>query len=124
MLYEVITDNRRSLLYLGNLADAIVRCTDSPAAAGKNFLVSDGRAVSTPDLCRALASALGRSARLFPFPVALLELAPPLRKLTRSFEVDDRAIRDELGWTAPFSFEEGTRATAKWYLREDRRSRS
>jgi len=110
-------DNRRSLIYVGNLADAIVRCVESPAAAGKTYLVSDGPAASTPDLCRALGVALGRPARLFRFPVPLLELAPPLRKLTRSLEVDDSAIRRELGWTPPYTFEEGVRATAQWYLK-------
>lgn len=115
--------NRRSLIYVGNLADAIVRSVESPAAAGKTYLVSDGPPVSTPELCRALGTALGRPARLFPFPVSLLELAPPMRKLTRSLEIDDSAIRRDLGWTPPYSFEEGIRATAEWYLREGRKSR-
>jgi len=113
-------ENHRSLIYVGNLADAIARCIESPAAAGKTYLVSDGPAVSTPDLCRALGVALGRPARLFRFPVALLELAPPLRKLTRSLEVDDSAIRRELGWTPPYTFAEGIRATAERYLKERR----
>jgi nucleoside-diphosphate-sugar epimerase len=112
--------NRRSLIYVGNLADAIVRCVDSPAAAGKAYLVSDETPVSTPELCKALGDALGRPARLFPFPAALLDLAPPLRKLTRSLELDDSAIRRELGWTSPYTFEQGIRATAEWYLRAAR----
>ena len=115
--------NRRSLIYVGNLADAIARCIEAPAAAGKTFLVSDGVPVSTPELCRALATALRRPARLLPFPVSALELVPSLRKLTRSFEVDDSAIRRELGWTPPYSFEEGIRATAEWYLKEGRSAR-
>ncbi len=113
-------ENRRSLVYVGNLADAIVGCVHSPAAAGKTYLVSDGTPVSTPNLCRALGEVLGRPARLFPFSVPLLEIAPPLRKLTRSLEVDDSAIRRELGWTPPYTFEEGIRATAEWYLRAAR----
>lgn len=111
-------ENRRSLIYVGNLADAIVRCVEAPQAAGRTYGVSDGAPVSTPELCRALGAVLGRPARLFPFPVALLELAPPLRKLTRSLEVDDRAIRAELGWQPPFSFETGIQATAQWHLRQ------
>ena len=107
--------NRRSLLYVANLADAIVRCVDAPEAAGRTYAVSDGAPVSTPELCRAIGAALGHPARLFPFPVALLELAPPLRKLTRSLEADDRAIRAELEWRPPFRFEEGLRATSEWY---------
>jgi nucleoside-diphosphate-sugar epimerase len=115
--------NRRSLIYVGNLADAVVRCIESPAAMGKTFLVSDGPARATPELCAALGNALGRPVRLFPFPPALLEFAPPLRKLTRSFEVDESAIRRELNWTPPYTFEEAIRATAEWYLREGGSSR-
>lgn len=110
--------NRRSLIYVGNLADAIARCAESPAAAGRRYCVSDGAAVSTPDLCRAIGAALGRPARLFAFPPALLELAPPFRKLTRSLEVDDSAIRRELEWRAPFTFEEGIEKTGEWYSQQ------
>lgn len=106
--------NRRSLVYVGNLADAVVRCVESPGAAGRTYLVADGRAGSTPELCRALGEALGRRARMFAFPPALLELAPPLKKLTRSLEVDDRAIRRELGWAPPVAFGEAIGRTAAW----------
>ena len=99
--------NRRSLVYVGNLVDAIMRCLD----ADGTFLVSDGEAISTPQLCRELGEALGRPARLFPFPPALLP-----RKLAGSLEVDDSAIRRALGWQPPFTREAGLRATADWYL--------
>jgi len=106
--------NRRSLLYVGNLADAILRCVEGPVAH-KTYAVSDGAPVSTPQLCRALGRALGRPARLWPFPPALLRLAPGAARLAESLEVDDRAIREELGWRAPFTFEQGLRLTAEWY---------
>ena len=107
-------ENRRSLIYVGNLADAIVRCVDTPGAAGRTYPVSEGAPLSTPALCRAIGAALGSPARLFPFPVPLLELAPPLKKLTRSLEVDDRAIRAELGWLPPCTLEQGLLETARW----------
>jgi len=106
--------NRRSLVYVGNLVDAILRCLEA-SRVGRIYAVSDGAPVSTPELCRALGRALGRPARLFPFPPVLLRLAPGFARLTESLEVDDRAIRDELGWRAPFSFEQGLQATAQWY---------
>jgi nucleoside-diphosphate-sugar epimerase len=99
-------ENRRSLIYVANLVDAIVRCLDVPGT----FLVSDGGAVSTPQLCREIGEALGRPARLFPFPPALLP-----RKLAGSLELDDSAIR-ALGWRPPFTRQEGLKATADWYL--------
>lgn len=107
--------NRRSLAYVGNLADAIVRCVESPQAAGRSYLVAGGSPVSTPELCRALGDALGRPARLFPFPPALLELASPLKRLTRSLELNDSAIRSELNWTPPFAFDQAIRLTAEWF---------
>jgi nucleoside-diphosphate-sugar epimerase len=106
--------NRRSLLYVGNLVDAIRRCLEG-GVVQKVYAVSDGAPVSTPELCRALGRALGRPARLWPFPPALLALAPGLRRLTDSLEVDDQAIHEELGWRPPFTLEEGLRLTAQWY---------
>jgi nucleoside-diphosphate-sugar epimerase len=104
-------ENRRSLVYVGNLCDAIAACVESFAAVGKTFYVSDGTAMSTPELCRAIGRALGKPARLFRFPPGLL----PIGKLTESLEVDDRELRRELGWRPPFSVEEGLRATVEWY---------
>jgi nucleoside-diphosphate-sugar epimerase len=99
--------NRRSLVYVGNLADAIARCLNVPGT----FLVSDGEAIATAQLCRDLGVALGRPARLFAFPPALLP-----RKLAGSLEVDDSAIRRTLGWKPPYSRHIGLKATADWYL--------
>jgi nucleoside-diphosphate-sugar epimerase len=106
--------NRRSLVYVGNLVDAILRCLSGPAA-GRAYAVSDGAPVSTPELCRAIARALGRRARLFPFPPALLRLAPGAARLVESLEADDAALRAELGWRPPFTFDQGLRLTAEWY---------
>jgi nucleoside-diphosphate-sugar epimerase len=66
--------------------------------------------VSTPDLVRAMAVALGRPARLFPFPAALLD-----RRLAASFEVSGARLRAELGWQPACDLAEGLRATAAWY---------
>jgi nucleoside-diphosphate-sugar epimerase len=108
-------ENRRSLVYVGNLCDAIARCLEAEAPDGRTFFVTDGAPVSTPQLCRAIGAALGWPARLFSFPPPLLELIPSLKRLTRSLEVDDSAIRRELDWRPPCSFEQGLRATAEWY---------
>jgi len=109
-------NNRRSVVYVGNLVDAVVRCLEAPQAAGKTLGVTDGTPVSVPELCRRIGRALGRPARLFAFPPALLELAPPLRSLARSLVVDDSALRGDLGWRPPYTMEEGLRETARWYL--------
>jgi nucleoside-diphosphate-sugar epimerase len=108
-------ENRRSLVYVGNLVDAIVRCIELPQAAGRTYVVSDAAPISTVALCRAIADALSRPARLFALPSAVLELIPQLRPLCRDLELSNARLRDELGWAPPFSFEESLAATARWY---------
>lgn len=110
--------NRRSLLYLGNFVDAIRLCVEHPAAAGQTFLLDDGQAVSTPELIRAVACAMGRPARLLAVPVgvlafmgALLGKRAAVARLTGSLHVDSSAIRSRLGWAPPYSMEAGLAAT-------------
>ena len=117
--------NRRSMLYVGNLADAIARCLDAPAAGGQTYLLSDGEDVSTPELIERIALHLGRSVRLWPMPVGLLRgmarllgKGPMIERLTGSLVVDSQKIRRQLAWTPPFSLDEGLQATAQWYLAE------
>jgi len=58
-----------------------------------------------------------REARPFPFPPSLLKAAErlpglgALRKLTSSLYVDSEPLRRDLGWTPPFTMEEGLRRT-------------
>jgi len=114
--------NRRSLVYVGNLVDALVACAANPSAAGHTYLVSDGEDVSTPDLIRSTAKALGVSVRLLPLPNSLMRLAGKLtgksgavNRLLGSLTVDSSAIRRELGWKPPYSMEEGLIETATWF---------
>ncbi len=106
--------NRRSLVFVDNLVDAIVRALEHPAAAGRTYVVSDGEDVSTPELIARIAAALGRPPRLFAFPPALLRFAGTLLgrgdeigRLLDDMAVDGSRIRRELGWTPPFSVDEG-----------------
>lgn len=114
--------NQRSLVYVGNLVDALVTCATHPAAAGQTYLVSDGEDVSTPGLLRHLGTALGRPARLFMCPPNLLEFAGRLTgrrdqvdRLLGSLRVDSGRIRHELGWHPPFTLQQGLQRTAAWY---------
>ncbi len=114
--------NARSLIYLGNFVDALLRCATHPAAAGKTYLVSDGKDISTPELLRQLGAAMGHQARLLPFPPAFLMLAGRLlgrsgqiNRLLGSLQIDSSKIRDELEWQPPYTPQEGLQATAAWY---------
>ena len=103
-------DNRRSLVYIGNLLSAIDACLSHPGAAGKIFFVADARAVSTPELVRAIAAALGRPARMFRAPPPLLP-----RSVRGSLELDTTRIRSALGWRPTVELAEGIAATCRWF---------
>lgn len=114
--------NRRSLVYLGNLVDAISTCVKHPRAAGQTFLVSDGDDVSTPELIRRMAQALESQARLLPFSPTLMRLAgrvcgkmAAVDRLVGSLTVDSGKICRELSWHPPYTVAEGLKTTAEWY---------
>lgn len=115
-------ENRRSLIYVGNLTDAILACLDNAAAAGRTYLVADDRHPSTPELISAIAAELGVAPNLWRCPLRLLRAAAALlgkkgeaQRLTQSLWADTSRIRQELGWTPPYSLCEGIAATVKWY---------
>ena len=114
--------NRRSLLYVGNLVDALITCAMHPKAAGQTYLVSDGEDISTPELLQNLAAALTVPAHLFPCPIPLLRVAGKLtgkseqiERLLGSLQVDSDKIRRDLNWQPPYSLQQGLQATADWY---------
>jgi nucleoside-diphosphate-sugar epimerase len=114
--------NRRSLIYLDNLVDLVETALAHPAARDGTFLLRDEREPSTPELIRLIAAALGKPARLFRCPPALLRFAFAAlggagfaERLLGSLSVDDGETRQRLGWRPRVPLEEGIAATCRWY---------
>ena len=114
--------NRRSLVSVWTLCDLLVRLLDHPAAVSNTWLVSDGEDVSTPELVRRIAHAMGRRARLLSVPPAALRLAGGLlgkgaevRRLCGSLTVDIGPTCEGLGWSPPLSMDEALARTVSWY---------
>jgi len=117
--------NWRSLIYLGNLTDAIALCCTDSRAAGEMYLVSDGEDVSTPELIRRIAAAFGIPARLIPFPPALMSFAAAVLgkraaadRLLGSLTVNSSKIGRDLSWHPPFTMQQGLADTAQWFLKK------
>ena len=112
--------NQRSLVGLGNLVDLIMTCLEHPGAANQTFLVSDGEDVSTTELLRRTGEAMGSPARLVPVPAGMLKLAAAMvgkrdmaQRLCGSLRVDIGKTRRLLGWSPPFTLDEGLRKAVK-----------
>ncbi|MNJ18000.1 GDP-6-deoxy-D-mannose reductase [compost metagenome] len=123
-----LIDNRRSLVALDNLVDLVVTCMNHPAAAGQTFLVSDGEDLSTTQLLRRMARALGKPARLLPIPAWVLKVGAAMlgkrslsQRLCGSLQVDIIKTRALLGWTPPVTVDEALSSVARQYQENKKR---
>jgi nucleoside-diphosphate-sugar epimerase len=111
-------DNRRSMLYVGNLAAAVRSVLERERPGSRVYFVTDLRDLALPELLRLIAASLGRPARLLPVPVRLLRLLLPSAeagRLVGSLAVNPSALVREAGYRPPFTVDEGLRATAEWF---------
>jgi UDP-glucose 4-epimerase len=109
-------DNRRSLLGAGNFVSALEALLAGPAPAPRTvatYFVADGQTVSTPELVRAIATALGVRARLMPVPLVALRLAgaclgkaEAIDRLCGSLVIDGSAFCAAFTWQPPRSMAE------------------
>ncbi len=111
-------NNRRSMVYLGNLVDFIICCATHPAAPNQVFLVSDRHDLSLAELIGGIRSAMGRKPVLLPVPVGLFRLAGRLtgkqgvvERLVGDLQVDTSKAHELLGWQPPYTVEQGLAAT-------------
>lgn len=104
-------DNARSLIYRDNLADAVAHAL---TCRPDTYHPRDAEDLSTPELVRRLAAAMGRPARLLPVPVPLLKAGgvltrryPEIERLVHSLTVDGEMD----GWRPPVAVDDGLAAT-------------
>jgi len=116
-------DNRRSVISSFNLVDFLCRSAEHDLIGAETLLATDGQDVSTPQLIRFLAAALGRKARLLPVPAGLLRAAASLAgrsdeigRLTNSLTLDISGSSRRLSWNPPLSLQEGIQRTVAAYL--------
>jgi nucleoside-diphosphate-sugar epimerase len=114
--------NQRSLVYLGNLVDALARCVHDPRAAGRTYMVRDSEDLSTPELVRRLAVAMGSRVCLWSCPTSFLywmgQVAGKreiIDRLVGSLQVNSSKIQTELDWDPPFTVDAGLAETAAWF---------
>lgn len=117
-----MVNNRRSLLYVGNLVDALQHIIPSEATYGKHLNIADTAPLSSPALIRHIANALDRSPRLLPIPSLCMKLGARLidkpmlyHKLCGNLEMETQTTQQLLNWQPPFSTQDGLRETVRWF---------
>jgi nucleoside-diphosphate-sugar epimerase len=122
----------RSMVFLGNLVDALIHLAKPSSASGRVWFVSDPQELSMTQFLRALRHHLGRRAPVLSLPLqpqprvrqalrGLPRLGPIVLRLTDSLQIDDSALKAS-GWTSPTSTDAALTLTAHWYLDQCKRS--
>ncbi len=97
------TGNRRSLVHVDDVVQALLLAAVHPVAAGQTCFVTDGQPYSGGELYRLIRQALGRPAPRWTVPASVLwsaaHLADGVRGLTGRRDRRARAMLDKLlGW--------------------------
>lgn len=107
-------DNKRSLVFVGNLVSLIELAKDHPNADGEIFLVSDGMDISTTRLIEIIYAGSGGKAKMFKIPQIIWKLFLNLigkgviyTRLFENLQVDISLTQKKLGWCPKFSVEHG-----------------
>ena len=115
--------NARSLVAIDNLVDMMATCVAHPSAANRTFFVSDGEDLSTTELLRRIAAALGRPPRLVRVPQRVVEGLLRLAgkgeladRICGFLQVDISATEHVLGWRPRMSVNDALARTAEYYL--------
>jgi UDP-glucose 4-epimerase len=133
--------NRRTLLFSRNAADATLALLRTPALGREVFFVGEREALSTETLIREIGRALNRPPRLFHLPRGILTalakvgdgvdslLAFPLTsktldRLTGSQECSTTKLEFVTGYRPRWSTEQGLAFTAEWFDRACRQPKS
>lgn len=123
--------NRRSLVSVDNLADAICSAVNAgDDAASGNFAVSENIAVSLEQIASLLRAGMGRSGKLLPVPPKLLEIAlkavgrtSMATSLLGDLVVNSQRFQESYGWSPAVETPEGIRRAASLFIDGGSRTR-
>lgn len=109
---EVFGDGaqRRTLIYVDDAVEALLRAAASESARGRVYLAAGDAAISVADIAREVARLIGGTVRFREWPQnrAAIEVGDAA--------VSNRRIREELGAVFPTSLPEGLARTRDYFL--------
>lgn len=122
--------NRRTMISVANLADAIVQCLVQarPGDSG-TYAVADAETLSLSEILRLLRQGMGKSSRLLPVPSVLLRSLLSVAgqskiadSLFGDLEIDCRRFNDAFSWRQPQRAERAILESAASFIDRNRRS--
>lgn len=121
--------NKRSLLSIDNLSDAVKFCIERQETLNRTFVVSDPEPIELAEMIATLREAAGRSRLLIPFPPSIIKILllalgkeDLWNRLGRSL-VASSAELQALGWSPAIETKAGLRKMMETLIRSSSASR-
>ena len=127
--------NKHHLIYIDDLIDGFFLCIESSRANGEAFIFTGRDILTTTDMVRVIAEALGEEPPKFHAPflpflwtaivmetvLRPLGIQPPLHRrrldfFKKNLFFSQDKTRELLGFHPKYTFAEGARQTAEWYI--------
>ena len=119
--------NKRSLIYIDNITDAIFHTLSLPVVANEIFIVSDKESYSVKEIIEIMMQEkFGKKAINFYIPIVIFEVLSKFfgiyhmwRKFSTELVVDSNKLTTKLHWQPPFTALEGIKKTTAGYNLDD-----
>ena len=120
-------DNRRSMIFVDNLADFLLLTCTHPNAANEIFLISDDDDVSTSRLLKLIAQKTPTKSCLIPVPqpllcsmLSLVGLDTIAQKIVGNLQVDIGKAKYRLNWRPKYTLSQGIERTVNDFQNKNR----
>jgi len=114
--------NKRSLIFIGNLVDALITVALSQNVRPGVYLVSDNESLAVNDLIHKISSAMNKKIILFFVPVVVLNFISrfifkhkEFKKITGNLEINSSKFKINFNWKATYTFDAALKKTINWF---------
>lgn len=112
-------DNLRSMVYVENVVHGVSLALVPTSLGGGTYILKDREDYSSRRLYSSICRELGKPPRFVTIPAIIGQFggifSEDIRKVTRSFRVSSVKIEKELGFSPPYSFQQGITETVACY---------
>lgn len=116
--FGAVDFNHRSMVYVGNLVNFILVCTEDERAKNQIFLISDDDDISTSVLIKKISKTLKREPKLIKIPVWVLKILFKLlrrqeyiSRLLGNLHVDISKNKRLLDWQPKYTVDQGIKSS-------------
>lgn len=118
--------NKRSLIFIGNLVDALITVALSQNVRPGVYLVSDNESLALNDLIYKIGLAMNKKIILIVVPVPFLNFISrfffkhkELQKITGNLEINSSKFKINFNWKAAYTFDAALKKTVNWFSKND-----